>query len=132
MSVLLATAFGAMFLALLPGALQHLGMEDDVIWRTSSALLCAFTIVFVLRWVLSSRRFFNVAPEIFNVPAFSLMIFGHLANFVVQLSVALDLWGGGKRGLYLLGLVWLLAHASQQFVRMLLIPPGSVDSNVEP
>ena len=130
MSVLLATAFGAMFLALLPGALQHLGLADDILWRTSSAFLTAFSFVFVLGWVLSSRRFFHVAREIFSVPAFSLMTVGHLTNLVLQLSVTLGLWGDGKPGVYFLGLVWLLAHASQQFVRMLFIQPRSVDSGI--
>ena len=131
MAVLLATAFGAMFLALMPGALLHLGLADDILWRTSSAFLTAFSFAFVICWVLSSRRFFNVAREIFSVPAFSLMTVGHLTNMVLQLSVTLGLWGGGKPGVYLLGLIWLLAHASQQFVRMLFIQPKAVDSGTD-
>ena len=86
MSVLLSTAFGAMFLALLPGALQQLGLDDDVVWRTSSAILTSFSLAFVLGWVQSSRRFFNVAREIFSVPAFCLMTVGHLINLTIQLS----------------------------------------------
>ncbi|MEE8078091.1 MAG: hypothetical protein V3T18_03770 [Pseudomonadales bacterium] len=131
MSVLLAAAFGAMFLALLPGAMRHLGMADELIWRASSALLTAFTVVFVLSWVLSSRRFFTVAREIFNVWAFSLMAVGHLINAGLQLSVVLGFWGDGSSGVFLLGLIWLLAHASQQFVRMLLIQPRSLDSGID-
>ena len=131
MSVLLSTAFGAMFLALLPGTLQHLGLADDILWRTSSAFLTAFSFAFVLGWVLSSRRFFSVAREIFSVPAFSLMTVGHLANLALQLSVALGLWGDGKSGVFMLGLVWLLAHASQQFVRMLFIQPRAVGGGTE-
>jgi len=131
MSVLLATAFGAMFLALLPGALQQLGLDDDVVWRASSGILTAFSLAFVLGWVLSSRRFFNVAREIFSVPAFSLMTIGHLINLVSQLSVTLGMWGDGKTGVYLLGLLWLLAHASQQFVRMLFVQPRPVGSSTD-
>jgi ABC-type iron transport system FetAB permease component len=131
MSVLLATAFGAMFLALLPGALQQLGLDDDVVWRASSGILTAFSLAFVLGWVLSSRRFFNVAREIFNVPAFSLMTIGHLINLVSQLSVTLGMWGDSKPGVYLLGLLWLLAHASQQFVRMLFVQPKPVGSSTD-
>jgi len=131
MSVLLATAFGAMFLALLPSTLQHLGLAGDIIWRTSSAFLTAFTFAFVVGWVLSSRRFFNVAREIFSVPAFSLMTVGHLANLVLQLSLTLGLWRDSRPGVYMLGLVWLLAHASQQFVRMLFIQPKAVGSGTD-
>ncbi len=131
MSVLLATAFGAMFLALLPGALQQLGLDDDVVWRASSGILTAFSLAFVLGWGLSSRRFFNVAREIFSVPAFSLMTIGHLINLVSQLSVTLGMWGDGKAGVYLLGLLWLLAHASQQFVRMLFVQPRPVGSSTD-
>jgi len=131
MSVLLATAFGAMFLALLPAALQQLDLADDILWRTSSAFLATFSFAFILGWVLSSRRFFHVAREIFSVPAFSLMAIGHLINVGLQLSVTLGLWGDASPGVYLLGLVWLLAHASQQFVRMLFIQPRSVDSGID-
>lgn len=123
LSVLLATAFAAMFLSLLPSALHHLGLASHVLWRTSSALLAAFSVFFILGWVMSSRRFFHVAREIFSLPAFSLMTTGHLINLGLQLLVTFDLWGGGKPGVYLLGLIWLLAHASQQFVRMLFIQP---------
>ena len=131
MSVLLATAFGAMFLALLPAALQQSGFADALLWRTSSAFLTAFSLVFVLGWVSSSRRFFNVAREIFSVPAFSMMAIGHLTNVGLQLSVALGLWEESSPGVYLFGLIWLLAHASQQFVRMLFIQPRSVDSGID-
>ena len=131
MSVLLTTAFGAMFLALLPAALQQLGLADDILWRTSSAFLTTFSFAFVLGWVLSSRRFFQVAREIFSVPAFSLMAVGHLINVGLQLSVTLGFWGDGSPGVFLLGLIWLLAHASQQFVRMLFIQPRSVDSGID-
>ncbi len=131
MSVLLATALGAMFLALLPAALQQLGLANDILWRTSSAFLTAFSFAFILSWVLSSRRFFYVVREIISVPAFSLMAAGHLINVGLQLSVTLGLWGDRSPGVYLLGLIWLLAHASQQFVRMLFIQPKSVDSGID-
>jgi len=108
-----------------------LGLDDDVVWRASSGILTAFSLAFVLGWVLSSRRFFNVAREIFSVPAFSLMTIGHLINLVSQLSVTLGMWGGGKTGVYLLGLLWLLAHASQQFVRMLFVQPRPVGSSTD-
>lgn len=123
LSVLLATAFGAMFLALLPDTLHHLGYQGDVLWRISSAFLFLFSAIFLVAWLLTSRRFFRVAREIFNVRAFSLMSVGHFINLMLQSLVAFDLWGGGKPGIYLLGLAWLLAHASQQFVRMLFIQP---------
>jgi hypothetical protein len=127
MTVLLATAFGALFLALLPATLQQLALSGDVIWKTSSALLTAFSIIFVVSWVLSSRRFFHVAREIFNVAAFSLMIAGHLTNVVLQMSIVFGFWADRMAGAYLLGLIWLLAHSSQQFVRMLFIQPMNLD-----
>lgn len=131
MSVLLATAFGAMFLALLPSVLQQLGFADELLWRTSSGFLTTFSLAFVFGWVSSSRRFFNVAREIFSLPAFSVMAIGHLINVGLQLSAALGLWEESSPGVYLFGLIWLLAHASQQFVRMLFIQPRSVDSGID-
>ena len=125
MSVLLAMAFGAMFLALMPGILMRLGLSGDILWKVSSALLVVFSIIFVLAWVLSSRRFFHVAREIFNVPAFAAMTIGHLVNMLLQTGVVLGLWADQSIGVYLLGLAWLLAHASQQFIRMLFIQPGN-------
>ena len=123
LSVLLATAFGAMFLALLPDTLHHLGFRGDLLWRASSALLLLFSVIFLFAWILSSRWFFHVAREIFNLRAFSLMTVGHLVNSLLQSMLTFGLWGDGKPGVYLLGLAWLLAHASQQFVRMLFIYP---------
>lgn len=131
MSVLLAAAFGAMFFALLPDVLQHLGFTDDTLWRMSSAFLVVFSIAFVIGWVLSSRRFFSVAREIFSVPAFSLMTLGHLINLILQLSATLGMWGDRSAGVYLLGLIWLLAHASQQFVRMLFIQPRTISNELQ-
>ena len=125
MSVLLATAFGAMFLALLPGILQRLGLSGDDLWMVSSGFLVAFSFIFVLTWVLSSRRFFRLAREIFNVAAFAAMAIGHLVNMLLQIAVVLGFWSEQSAGVYLLGLAWLLAHASQQFVRMLFIQPSS-------
>lgn len=132
MSVLLATAFGAMFLALLPGVLQNLGVQGDMLWKTSSGFLAAFTLIFVIGWVLSSRRFFHVAREIFNMAVFSVTVFGHIVNLLLQLAVLSGFWADSRAGIYLLGLVWLLAHASQQFVRMLFIQPRLQGSDIAP
>ena len=130
MSVLLALAFGAVFLAMLPVALQKLALADNILWRWSSAVLTVFSVVFVLGWVFSSRRFFHVAREIFSVPAFSVVVFGHLCNLFLQLSVTLGFWVGRESGIYFLGLLWMLAHASQQFVRMLFVQPRRIGSGL--
>ena len=131
MSVLLATAFGAMFLALLPDTLTYLGLTGDGIWRLSSAFLAVFSVLFILIWVWSSRRFFRLAREIFSVPAFSLVVAGHVTNLVLQLLVSFGFFSRGQAGIFVLGLVWLLAHASQQFIRMLFIQPRNGNSRSE-
>jgi len=86
-------------------------------------MLIVISVIFVLSWVHSSRKFFHVAREIFNVPAFSAMTMGHLTNMVLQSTVVLGYWQNRQAGVYILGRIWLLAHASQQFVRMLFIQP---------
>lgn len=130
MAVLLATAFGAMFLALLPATLRQLGFSGDVLWRMSSGILTAFSLIFLLAWIFSSRRFFRVAREIFSLPAFALVSVGHFANTAIQTAVTLGFLADRKPGIYMLGLVWLLAHASQQFIRMLFIQPKTMDAGI--
>jgi hypothetical protein len=55
---------------LLPDAMDHLGYQGEVLWRTSSALLFIFSAIFLVTWILSSRRFFRVARELFNLRSF--------------------------------------------------------------
>jgi hypothetical protein len=123
--ILFSLSFGAMFLSLLPDTLVNFGVPEARVWFDSSAAMFGYSLLFVLWWLLSSRRVAKVAPEIFNWRAFSTMASGHTIVLILQLAVMLGFLEGRAPGVFGLGLIWYLVHSAQQFVRMLFIQPRS-------
>jgi len=121
--VLLTLAFGAMFLSLMPEALANLGFGQETVWVYSCAAMAAYSALFLLWWVLASRRIVRLVPEIFHWSAFSRMAAGHFVILLLQLSVVLSFSRFDGAGILNLGLIWYLIHAAQQFARMLFIQP---------
>ena len=119
--ILLSLAFGALFLALLPELLQHLGAGPENIWRLACTAALLFSLVFTSFWVLSSRRARSAAPEIFDHWAFARMAIGHAAIALLLITVIVSLIEEKAPGVYLAALIWYLVHAAQQFTRMLFI-----------
>ena len=123
--ILFSLSFGAMFLSLLPDTLVNFGVPGERIWFDSSAAMFAYSLFFILWWLMSSRQVAKVAPEIFNWRAFGTMASGHTIILFLQIAVMLGLLEGRDPGAFSLGLIWYLVHAAQQFVRMLFIQPRS-------
>ena len=121
--ILFSLSFGAMFLSLLPDTLVHLGVPDERLWFASSAAIFAYSFLFIVWWLMSSRRVARVAPEIFDSVAFITMTIGHMIVLLLQLAVMLGLMENREPGVIALGLIWYLINAAQQFVRMLFIQP---------
>jgi len=122
--ILFSLSFGAMFLSMLPDTLVNFGVPDERVWFASSAAIFAYSFLFIAWWIMASQRIARIAPEIFNWGAFSTMATGHTIVLLLQLAVMLDLLENRAPGVIALGLIWYLAHAAQQFVRMLFIQPG--------
>ena len=123
LQILLALAFGAMFLSLLPETLQHFGTPVQIIWPLASTALSVYSIVFMFWWIAMSRRMMRSVPEIFNWFAFSRMIAGHVLVVLLQLAVIFSLLQEIGIGAYITALIWYLLHAAQQFARMLFVQP---------
>lgn len=127
MSVLFALAFGAMFLALVPSLLVNLGAGEARVWRYSATAFSGYSLLFMLWWIVPSRRVARVVPEIFNWRAFNTMLAGHIVILVLQLALIFGLFTGRESGIFTLGLAWYLLHATQQFIRMLFISPRKTE-----
>lgn len=121
--VLLTLAFGAMFLSFLPQLLLLFGIPDQRIWQFSAAGLGLYSGFFVFWWLSASREIMRQVPEIFHWFAFSRMAAGHIIVIGLQAGVVLMLIESRAVAIYLIGLVWYLLHAAQQFVRMLFVQP---------
>jgi lipid-A-disaccharide synthase-like uncharacterized protein len=123
LQVLLALAFGAMFLALLPELLHYMGVPPDRLWTLAGLVLTCYSVVFVIWWITASYRLKASVPEIFDWFAFSRMAAGHIIAVLLQLAVIFSLLDDTSPGPYLAALMWYLLHAVQQFTRMLFVQP---------
>lgn len=123
MGVLFGMAFGALFLSLVPHVLAALGLRDGLLWSYASLAMVAWSLIFVYLWISHSRRIARSVPEIFNRKAFATMTAGHIVNMCLQGGVVFASFEANASGIFGLGLIWYLIHASQQFVRMLFIQP---------
>ena len=125
LNLLFILAFGAIFLSFVPELLQSINVPEERIWFNASAALFLYSLVLLWWWFGGSRRHARVVPEIFNWYAFTLMSVGHVMVVVLQLAIILGLFETRASGVFMLGLIWYLIHAAQQFVRMLYIQPRS-------
>lgn len=123
LQILLALAFGAMFLSFLPELLQNLEIDVQKIWVYASSALSLYSIVFLIWWISASRRIMRVVPEIFNWFAFSRMAVGHVAIVSLQVAVIFSVLVEKGAAVYVIALIWYLMHAAQQFARMLFVHP---------
>jgi hypothetical protein len=121
LSVLLALAFGALFLSLLPETLRAFGLSEQALWVTSGAALIVYSVLFNLWWVVATSRTYHAAPEIFNWYAFARMLTGHILVIGVQVYALAAESKNLVPAAFLVGLIWFLIHAAQQFCRMLFV-----------
>ena len=66
LQILLALAFGAMFLALLPELLHYMGVPPDRLWGLAALVLSCYSVVFLIWWITASYRLKASVPGIFN------------------------------------------------------------------
>ena len=126
LQVLLSLAFGAMFLSLVPELLYYIGIPPSSLLALASIVLSIYSIVFLIWWIIASRRIMTSVPEIFNWFAFSRMAAGHIIVVILQLAVIFSLLEESSRGAYIAALIWYLIHAAQQFTRMLFVHPKQI------
>lgn len=119
-AVLLVNALGAAFLGVTPLVLDALGVSDAALWRIASLGMAAAVGPFLTVWMRASMRTMRRSPEIFDLRTFALLAMMHAGNVVLQSTAAIGITDGP--GVYAIGLLTLLAHATNQFIRMLFKP----------
>lgn len=122
--ILLAMAFGAMFLSLVPNLLMALDLGEIQSWRLSAGIMFGFNAIFLVWLVLASKQIMRLAPEIFDWFAFSRTCAGHFAALILQALIVSQAFPAATVGLYSACLIWYLLHAAQQFMRMLFVQPS--------
>lgn len=118
-AVLIWNALGATFLAVAPMVLHALALPAPL-WQVSSGGMAAAEATLVSVWVTRSLRQMREAPQIFNLRTFRTLLGMHVANVALQTLAAGGIADGP--GVYAVGLLVLLAHATNQFIRMLFLP----------
>jgi hypothetical protein len=118
-AVLMWNALGATFLAVAPMVLHELDPEV-ALWQVSSGAMAVADATAVWVWATRSLQQMRIAPQIFNLPTFRTLLGMHVANIALQMLAGLGLVDGP--GTYAVGLLVLLAHATNQFLRMLFRP----------
>jgi hypothetical protein len=121
--ILLALAFGALFLALLPDLLASTGIDPATCWRVLAGVAAVFSSVFLAWWCAVSRRMARIVPEIFHRFAVTRIVTGHATVALLLIAVAGGPLEAQGAAVYLGALAWYLVHAAQQFWRMLFIQP---------
>jgi hypothetical protein len=121
--VLLALAFGTMFLSLLPELLLLAGAPPQKIWIYASVVAMTFSAVFLAGWLVASRRIVRLVPEIFDWFALSRMAAGHVIIMVLLFASVASNFGEYTSAAFVTALIWYLMHAAQQFSRMMFIQP---------
>ena len=123
LTLLFGPSLGAVFLALLPWALSHSGLEGEEIWRLASGIMAAYTVVLVCRLIGPTRRFLREARDIFDLRLLIPIALGHVVNGGVQAANALGGFGIRSQAVFVWGLLWLVFHAAHQFSRILFKRP---------
>jgi hypothetical protein len=94
-----------MFLSLLPETFASLDINDHRVWIYACVAMSVYSTVFLLWWVLASRRMVKYAPEIFHWSAFSRMAAGHTIILLLQLSVVFSVFDLRGAGILNIGLI---------------------------
>lgn len=119
-------SLAALFSALLPFVLHHLGLAGQSLWATSSlALALAYVAFFNLVWRRSRRLL--ASRELSR----SFTVTVGIISMLVLVALLLNAANVGLHrtfGAYLTGVAWTLVYTSLMFLRVVVFPAGSTDS----
>lgn len=122
---LLALAFGALFLSFLTESIRAFEVGETAVWVVSSMGLVLFSVIFNAWWAVTTLRTAREAPEIFDWWAYARMAAGHAVVVGVQVLVLHFGRNDLMPAAFLVGLIWLLLHAAQQFCCLLFVRVAS-------
>lgn len=123
--VLLALAFGALFLSFLPGSLRAYGVAEATVWIACCMVFVLYSLIFNVWLTVNAVRTAREAPEIFDWFAYTRMVAGHAVLIGVQVAVLISGHIDLGPAAFLSGLIWFLLHAVQQFCRILFVRVAS-------
>jgi hypothetical protein len=120
-TAMLGASFSALFYALFPFLLHHLGFSEITIWRLGSAAVALELVLLVGgRLSPSLRKHFH---EVMNEASRALAVFVLALVTVVTVTQVLNAVGNFPErsfGAYLVGIAYFLFIASLMFVRLVL------------
>jgi hypothetical protein len=120
----LNSSLGAAFLALVPVALEQLGVHGEPLWRWSSLVICLYTVCWVS---LDAPRHWRLRAELRAViPAWGprLLYASVAVIFAAQALNGLGLWWAPQPGVYFVGLIVFLLLPALIFGRIPFVRPG--------
>ncbi len=120
---MLGNSLATMFFALLPFALVHVGASPEATFRIASALLACFLTTSAIV-ILSRRERRDVVPRgVVSMPI--VVLTTSLRTLIIAFEVAnsAGVFGGASIGVFIFGLMWLLAECGFLLVRLLFVRP---------
>ncbi len=113
--MMLSSSLASLFFSILPIAIHYCGFSDQIVGRTSSALLALFQVlVFVLSGLPSIRLVRERSLNLSIFIAFSTVSFSVFLAQLVNLRVA-------SPGLFIVGVLYLLGTAGLEFYRLVQV-----------
>ena len=114
-ATMLSSSLASLFFSIIPVALHLCGLTDSWVWRTSSALLAVW-LVFVA--LISGRR----SAETFRATSLnSAILIAFIALSIAALLLQLANLRLTSPGLYVFGVLYLLATAGLTFYRLVQV-----------
>ena len=115
-STMIEFGFAALFFSLLPVVLSRLGITGDLAWRGCSVLIGLFLLVYLSRYgrrrqSAAQTESHNLRPGVFRFWLGSTFGVG-----VAQLGSSVGVLGLPVDGVYLAGVVWMLASGAIAFM----------------
>lgn len=122
--LLLSTALSTLVLALFPLAFHFLGIPEATLWRLSSGLLAALLVALIVTVYRLRRRHLDEIRSGEDARAAALIWVLTVAALVAALLDVAGLSGCPPGGVFLAGLLLLVALGAYLFARMLFIWRG--------
>jgi len=119
--VMIEYSLAALFFAMVPFALYHLGIREPVLWELASALIAVFLLgyaVMVSRRLIRHRLADAIRSHVLSVGG----MFTVCAGLIVLEGLnAVSAPFDEPFGIYLVGILWLLFGAGFMFIRLLSV-----------
>ena len=122
---MLSGSLGVTLVAVLPLVLSDIGVAEQTVWRTSSAVFAAYMLTSLLYVLHASRSISQLAKSQLHPGVWIFVVSGSFVFALALVGNALGWPGTPSAGPYLAGLYFLLLYSSVQFLRLLLVRPAS-------